>query len=591
MALNIPIAERRVGREGLPAIQQQRSVSAGGQEVAQAITQLGGVVEKIGEQIERKEVAENKALLQAQKEALELQERKDKMYSDATTLEYRQKWSDEKDKFLGVQRLNADGISKKFTDWYAKTSSTLIGKGTNPRQKELIRASLDTEFTANYEKVKDHESNQLRLTEKELKQSLFDNAKNTAGSPDSNALDILNEELTARDALDELYKDHDPASKDKLKAEGISSFHESVVNGKLINDLDFAKKYFKEAKGEILPGPREELRKSIHEQDVRQTSIKIADKVSDTEKDSANWVQRVDILTKDEEIRDKAKEILKARKKDADAHDAELTKREFTDTLDLVIKANNLEDGIAKANTIQDPENRLKAINVANSIHERKKRDVETDFKVWADVKDRIHAGEFKNTTELLEFFPSFSASDFKVLSNELDAYLTEQKSGKKVDDGAIKHSTLKDAFSVALGVKYDVEDTDQMRDFRYAYDKLREKNITDFGEAKDEIRKLILDGEIFGGEKFQLWEPDMTRAEAEATGQLDKWMPNILDEDVDSGAERQSIINALSQDGITDPGDTLMRLYKKDSILNLPLSDGQKALYRRLWKKSRSKK
>jgi hypothetical protein len=592
MATIVPLAKKRVTSQPLPGARVSVDTrGAFGRQEAQAISQLGGTIERLGGQIGQKQEREERRALAIQQEAAKVQERKDKMYANASTLEYKQKYADESITFTGTTRLEADGIADKYKEWHTKAQDDILSRSKTEREKELVRAQLDSEFTKNYVNVKTHEGKQLQLAETELNDSLYSNAVLEAGTVGASEITILDAELTARDALDNKTKGMDAETAKKVKASGMSDFHQSVVEGKIVSDLAFAKEYYKETKNDIVPKEREELRQAIRKETVSQTAQNIADTISATQDDRLTWSSHVEVLTKDKEIQEKARQILDAKKKDEDAHDEELVKRDYLTGLDNVFNAKNLEDGLQKANLIENPENRLKAVRVAESLYARKKRDVETNMTVFAKTLDRINQGEFTTATELLEFYPDLSNADYQKLVNELDSYGKTKQTGKAAE-GTMKYSTMKDAFTVALGVKYDVEDEEQNVQFKYAYDKLVDMGITDFDTAKNEIRKFILDGEVRGG----LYDPDMTRQEAENTGQLDKWLPDLLDRDLDLGAERKVIVDAFAQDGINENvlfttlgNDILAKLYKKNTILGLPLSKAEQALYRSVWTRAKA--
>jgi hypothetical protein len=580
MALRVPVAERRVTAEPLPGarLDVRGTRGAFGSQEAQAITELGRVVGKVGAQVEEREA---KIELARKKEAADLQERKDKMYANSAKLEYQQKYADNSNQFLAPARLNADGVSQKYKEWHAKAQDDILSRATTEREKQLIRAGLDTEFTKNYIKTVDHENKQLQLAETELNDSIFTNAVKSVGLADSNEIDILDGELVARKSLDEKVKGMDAQTAKKVKAEGMSEFHESVVEGKLVSNLEFARSYFNETKADINPKEREALRKAIREATVTQTAQNIADKISATQDDRLTWDSHVPLMTKDKEIQDAAKEILSAKKKDADAHEDELVKRDYLEGLDNVLNAKNLEDGVMKANLIENPENRLKAIKVANSLHERKKRDIETKIPVYADVIDRINQGEFDTATELLEFYPDLSNADYQKLVNELDSYQKEQKTGKKAEGKVISHSDAKKAFEGALNVKYSVEEYGESFSaiLRVLESEGRELSV---GQAEDVIRQhLINNRELTGvvAGSGWVWDDKLTYEEALRSNKLEKFLPNLVEDD--DGDEQEDIRSAFIAQGYRDDiPEMLMRLYKKRYINKLPMSSDEMAAF-----------
>jgi hypothetical protein len=571
----IPSAQPRVSRAPLPGVRQTVRTSP-----ADFGAIEGGVISAVGEQIvdvaeafERQDVREQKITIARQKASAELQERKDKMNAQASVLEFQEAWRGDKVNFLGPLRLNADGTTKKATEWFKKTQDSLLSKAKTERERQLITSSLGTEQTKILDKVSDHEFKQLNLAEVELSDSVYTNAIREAGAPDSNNTDRKDAELKAIDALNFKYKDFDKETRLKGVADGMSAFHEAIINGKIIGDLEFAKQYFNDTKQAILPKQREVIRKAIRKETVSQTARSIANDISLKEDDRTKWSAQVDKMTKDEEIRKEAQSILDAKKKDRDAHDNELKQREYTDGLTAVLKADNLDAGLEEAKKIDDPENQVKAIRVANSLYARKARDIETNIPVYANVLDRINAGEFRSVSELTEFYPDLSTSHYNHAISVLQSKLNDDKG----DD--IKYKTAIDAYTFAVGEAYDVEDEDQNREFTFAYDKLVDMGITDFDTATKTIRNLVIEGEVRGA----LWDSTLTRQEAEAEGKLNKWLPNLLEVEDDNGVERRKVDDLLRSRGIVTKNETLKRLFKKDAILKLPLSKNEVAEYRRL--------
>lgn len=579
----VPTAQRRITREPLPGARQQVSTTAtefGGAR-AEAFVGIGRELQDVSETFRRAEEAElkeeQKINIALEKQRAEVQERKDKMYADAALLEFQEAWSTNKNDFLGTRRLNADNVTEKVKAWYTKTKSGILGRAANDRQKELISAKINPEITMILNKVSDHEIKELLLNEQEQQDSLYANAVSRASAPDSNVVDRKSAELTAIEALNQKYKGYDAEARNKGVAEGMAAFHVSVINGKLVDDLEFAKQYFKDIKQAIPPKEREEVRKLIKKEDIYQTSNRLANDIILKESDNVKWQDMVDKATSDPDIRDKTKSILEARKKDDDAHTEELKKRALLDGLDKIREAPNLTAALAEADKIDDPLDAEKARKYANARYERKKRDVETNINVYTDVLDRINNGEFKEVRELNEFYPDLSTSHFDKAVSALNSKL-----GK--DGDVIKYSTAKDAFSVALGEKYNVEDISQNRKFKVAYDSLTDAGITDFDTAVKHLKNLFIEGEVIEGGWLGLWDSDMDRTTAERENKIDKWLPNILTEDEDPTlSELRTIQNNLRALGVTTKNDIINRLYKKSEILKLPLSKAEIDQYRKL--------
>jgi hypothetical protein len=568
----VPIAQKRVTRAPLPGVRLNVSASGtGGGEQARAITELGGAIIGVGEEIQRRTLVRQKA-------ELEFQERKDKMNAQAGELEFQDKWNTEKLSFLGALRLEADGSTKRARDWFKKAESDVMSRAKTPREKELLKARLALEQTKILNKVSDHEVKQLLLAEQELNDSIYINAVQEAGSPDSNVVDRVDAELKAIDALNKKYEGFDEETKKKGIADGMSTYHESVINGKLAGDLEFAKKYFNDTKKAIRPKERLELKGVIREEDISQTGRKIADEVSFNNDDRTKWAGQVDNKTQDQEIRDEANKILNARKRDRDAHDKELKQRDLTDGLNNVFKANNLEDGIAKADNMKDPENRMKGRRVAESIFKRKTRDVETDINVYADVLDRINAGEFKSIADLGEFYPNLSTAHYNKAVSTLQSKLTADRTGNEQQGGFVKYTTAKTAYETIKGEKRDVTDETQNKEFIFVQSQL-DKHAQILGrdltptEANDLAAKYIVTGEEIGGGIFS--DPDITFSEAVSQGVVGVWLPDLIDDEEKQIMEEIKAVNQrLPNDQKIPLNENEYRKWKKYSPdwMNIPL-------------------
>lgn len=587
----IPQMQRRVSIAPLPGVRQDIRTTQGefGGAEAQAIYDIGGILKDVSTEFERRDVEKTKYQLkldvERKKAELELQERKDKMNAQAGALEFTDAWRVEKNKFKSNMRLEADGITQKAIEWYNKTENSLMSKTKTNRERDILKSLLGPERTKLLDNISKHEFEQLRLAEVELNDSIYANAVMDAGAPDSTDIDRVDAELKAINALNIKYKDYDSETRLKGVAEGMSAFHESIIEGKLVVDLPFAKKYFKENKKAILTKEREALRKQIRKETIKQTAQNIAISIPLKEEDTTKWRERIDQETDDEEIKKAAWLILEAKKKDQESHDAEIKQREYTDGLNAVMNADNLEDARAKADLITDPEDRLKALKVADSLYEKKKKEVETDRNVQAQVYDKIDTGQINTVEQLIEYSPYLSTADYNRLVTEL-----RNKQGKAEKVGFVKYETAKRAYEIVKNKKRDIENKEQNKEFMYLQSNL-DKHAQSLGRdlTPDEAIKLtakyIVEGESIGMGIFGLTDPDMSRFEATREGTLDVWAPDI--EDAERPQIKQSLKNLL---GITTDDETIMRLYKKNAILDIPLSDKQKDILNKAVDKERRK-
>jgi hypothetical protein len=590
MPIVIGRAERRVEREPLPGARlttRAPSAAFGAQE-AQAISELGSAIIQTGEVFQRREEAANiaaeKERARIAKLQAEAQDRKDKMEANELFLEFQGLWRADKSQFMDTQRREADGVTAKATEWTKTTRDALFKKATSDNVRFNLDAKLSPKQTVILDKVSGHESGQMRIAEVELNDSLYTNAVLDAGSPDSIQSEILDSELQAREALRIKTQGMDAETGKKVTTEGMSAFHTSVIEGKIDSQLAFAKSYFDEVKGEMTPEERETTATELETAITEQSAQAVAKEIELTVDDNNEWNKAVDGKVEDPEIRKQAKAILEAKKKDDDAHDAELIRRERNDTLTEVYNARNLTDALSKAEKAKDPANKEKAIAVAKSRFARKKRDVETNPNVQAAAHDRINAGEFTEIADLLQFYPDMSQGDYNTLISRLQTHLTEVRTGKPVTEGAVKYNTALRAYETVKERAYNIKN--DAKEFTFVLDML-DKEAQKLGrdlspsEARLAASHALVEGATISSDKST---EKKTLFEATQENVSEIWVPNINDDDVDGGKERSEINAALQRLGLRaskENQETLFRLYKKTSILMLELSPLQVDLFR----------
>jgi hypothetical protein len=556
----VPGLPRRVQEEPLPAarISAAPGASAFGGTEAELITQIGGALTQFGEA--------------RQKAQSEFKDRNDKLHATEAVLKYKDYWREQKGTYLNKFRTDARGITETAKTDTDKFIRTLLDGAENDEQRLLIEMALRPEQDVGLDKTQSHEVTEFRTSEKETAGAMIENSIRDAADNHDNPNTIFHNWLNLNDAIEAQTKGMSKEVKKNVKAEKISDFHLAVLNSKVVEDAEGAKKYYAEHEKDILPENRKAVEDVLNKEDTLQFSQQKADEIVLTEPDRSKWSETAR-KTQDPEKREATVNRLKTRKAELDQLDKEAQQNAYLDALDKISKSANLEDGLDIAAKLENPEDALKAQKVAEARFARKTRDVVTDRKVQAEVLEKIANKEIKTPQQLLEFYPWLSDQHY-------DRALTELKNTANPDAqvGFVKYTTAKTAYETVKGIKYDVEQDNQ--EFMTVQSYLdRQAQILGRDLTPEEANKFaaqsITEGEIVGS--GLIWDDEMTLIEAYQTGNVDKYLPFINDESVDEGQERREIDAAYAKRGIVTDNETdmetLRRLYKKEVILRIPLS------------------
>jgi hypothetical protein len=447
----IPQARPRVQRAPLPGVRQQIRTSPAdfGAIEAGLISDIGEQITGVAGSLEQRDIREQRITLARQKEEARLQEEKDKMYANAGKLEFQNTWIAEKNEFLGTTRLGADGTTIKATEWFNKTKDNLMANAKTDRERELLDAKLGPEFTKILQKVTDHEKAQLTLAKTEQNDSLYANAVMQAGQPDSNEIDILDAELTIRDSLNVKTQDMDAETAKKVRAEGMSAFHESVINGKIDSNLEFAKSYSKEVKDELSPEAQVEMQEKLDKESIVQESQQQADKIIleevTTDKDNLSEQLEKARKIKDSEVRDATVARIKTRHAERAQEKKEGLVKENDDITGKILNAPTWEKAKELANTAPTNEDVKKHLAHANSRWKEKTSKVVTNPVIEERVNHMVTTGEIRTQEQYIR------ETNGEMSSQDLQKGLKFLAQGGEV--GNIQEGKLRSKFTEIMGI------------------------------------------------------------------------------------------------------------------------------------------
>lgn len=557
----------------LPSVQLTAPTSAadfGGLE-AGIIEQLGGGLERLGEQFGQ--VAEREER-QRVKNQQEFRTRDDKAWVRGANSRFSDWARQNKVNFTSKKGVNSRGITKQATVDIDKAIQTVVDTAENDEQREFFKSSALSKRKLWLDQVSAHEASEFLQFEMKGIEAAQENATRDAAENYFDDVAVMSARLDLDKALDEQVQISGMSSDaaKNVKAGTVSLFHTGVLNRMVATNAVGAQEYYDQNKKEILPENREAIEKLINKEDVLQFSQTKSDEIVLREDDRAKWTEIARKEVDDPEKRKETVDLLKTRKTELDRHDDEARENAYFDTLDKITKAANLEDAKRLAKSLDNAEDSIKAEKVANNRFKISKEDNVTDRRVQAKIFDMIDKGQIKDVNQLIEFAPDLSSADYNRMITVL-----RNKNNPDAKVGFVKESTAKNAYETTKGEKYNIEDDSQ--EYMYIREQL-DKQAQSLGrdltptEASKFAAQYMVEG-ISIGTGF-IWDDKQTLVEAERSGNLGVWIPKINDDDIDNGQERRDIKDAFKKIGLDTDNDELFRLYKKEVTLDKPLSEEQ---------------
>jgi hypothetical protein len=485
-----------------------------------------------------------------------------------------------------LEQRKANGATVNYDTFSNKLVTETVEQLQTDRAKDLYLEDMGLVNINNRDSVMTHERTETIKGQKAAFSASADVSVQTGiesfDNPNVHAVEEDNIEIQA-DSLREV-SGWSKDERDVWEAEKKSKMYEGVVRQWAITDPETARLSFETNKDKIDATRHDELDALVSKNQTNQKGKELSESIA-LQTDDFEEQKNLAKAHKDADVSDNALARIRANQTDKLAKDKrskeaardnmfgnihKMSRGEGTTLTQMLELANSTPND--KDNADYDKYARAKFEDINGVAREG-------DVNKYLTLLDDIEAGKYSKASELESFYADLSLPQFNKAIGNLESKLQEDKTGVKKAEGDIKYSTAKDAFSVALGVKYDVEDEDQNQQFMFAYDKLIEAGITDHHEATKFVQNLLIDGSVRG----RLWDSTLSRPEAESEGKLNQWLPELLDIKDDNGDERRSIDTAFRSRGIRTKNETLMRLFKKDAILNLKLSEAEKAEYRRL--------
>jgi hypothetical protein len=589
----VPTKQRQVAPTALPSARQISPAGQGdfGGFEADVIGRIGGQVERLGRTALAVEEKERVLAAKAEAKKLKIQakfkEERDKLFAQDAVIKYQDWWRNQEPTYTSKTGLAADGVTDIAIKDIEGFNKTLLAKLENDNQREKALAKIMSERNSGLTGIKGHEVSEFKLLKEKQNEGIIANSINIAAASVGKLHEegtIFSKSLDLKDAITEKTKGFSMEAAKNVSDEIWSSFHESILNRKVALNAVDAKEYYDKNKKQILPDKRDAIEKLLKKEGIIQYSQQRADEIVLTEPDSSKWAE-IGRKEKDPEKRDATVKRLKTRKTELDQTDKDAQKEAYLDTLDKIANvAKNEEEGLDFAANLENPEDQIKAEKVATERFKRKEKDATTSRKVQAKVLEMIENKEITRPTELIEFYPDLRDSDYNTA-------LTRLKNQGNVDaKGFVKYETAKKAFQLVNDEKFDVDSEAQATNFMYSLEYL-DKEAQALGrdltavEANKLTRQAFIDGNV-ERESFTILGYDisqegaaLTLQEAVSKGVLDKWTADVNDDSVDGGVERKQIIDALRKQGIITEDETVLRLYKKEAILKLELSQKQKEL------------
>jgi hypothetical protein len=588
----IPIATKQVTGQVLPSAVQRAPAGPGafGGQEAQALKQIGGQIKELGKTALQVEEKERQIAARAEEARLKRQaifkDRRDKIIADDSIIKYKDDLRNQKQNFFARKGVNIFGMNEDAKAFTEESKKRIKNESKlTPDQTILFEASTNASTELFLNQVSTHHAAEFDKTENDNAEGRRQDAIKDAGD----AVTSNNAGLAIDNAWNDLLfglqlsinkAGMTAAAAKNFKAPYVSTFHENVLNEMSIINIEGAKEYYTNHKKEILQEDRPKIEALLKEKNLLYNSQKIADSIVAAESDP---LKRDDIARKTQYPGTKQEQ---AEMRNATLKELNNIKADEEEEEAAVIKQSNININDSIINGFQAGMNRRGLENIANNAlkgeketHLRtidwlfKKIDVETDRGIQGNIYEMIDHGEIKTVSDLIEFKPDLSNADY-------NRFITELRNKKSPDAkvGFVKYATAKTAYETLKRKKYDVGNKEHTREFMFIQSGL-DKKAQSLGrdltpeEARKETALLMVDGEAIGAGPFGVTDPDMSFIEATQKGVVDIWAPDINDDDIDKGQERREIKEAYAKFGIITDNEELLRLYKKEVIMNIPLS------------------
>lgn len=590
----VKVPQRRVQPSALPGaeISAPSGTGAFGGLEAQALETIGGQVQQLGiaalERQERDIALQQKVDAKKEKIRLEHQERIDKLDADENVIKYQDWWRNQKQTYLSKAGKDTIGNTDLADKDIGTITKNLLDQSKNDRVRELTTAKIAKLRESGLNVIKAHEVEQFGVAEEARTNAILENTIRDAQDLANEPISLFSLKLDLEDAISDKTKGMDPEAKKNVTAELTSAFHESVINGKVAVNAENARKYYNENESEIVPENREKTKKLIEKEDVLQFSQEKRDEIMLREKDMSLWIG----MAEDElegEKEEKTVSLLKRKIEEIEQDKIDKQKEKLLTALDGIRRAPDRDAAQVYVDNLEDPKDAAEAQDAADKRFTIKKEAKVTDIDTYAQAWDEFNTGKLNSVRELNRYWAKLSDAHYNRLQTAIQNKIAGgDKPGSKVP--FMNYSTAVKAFEASTKEKYDVTDSTQNTDFQFLFERLDEEakkkgDTLDFFEARQVADKTLVEGGIFGGGTFS--DPQQTRAQAEISGTLDKWLPNINTQSDDEGKERADIKKGLRTMGVITDDERIYRFYKKESILKEPLSKTHSEIYDRLLRQS----
>ena len=596
-SFKVATRERKVQPAAAPAagISVQTSAADFGGIEAGLIKDIGRGVQQVGEIAQRREEVEERERVVLEKEQekkrLAHQEKVDKLRANEAVVQFQ-------DELRGLRPVHrsrtgsqAIGITNTAIKDIEKLRKQFGDVLVNDRQKELFAARIAKEREVYADQTSRYELDETNRAEQENIDARINNAIIDAANFADDPLARFSKRLDLDIALIDKTQGMDGDQAKNVKAEAVSAYQEGVVNQLVMADPVLAKEYYENHKDEIVPESREGIEDTIEKLLIEDESEQTANTIIAQDDNFINQKEAVNKLPDktdyEKEVKKAAREKIDVSQKQLKQLDKEKRDEVLFNTRERIIGAKDLTEALKAVNTLNPKGVNLSRADIdglkqfAHKRHDIKNKAKDTDPNTYGKAWDMFHKGELQNENQLLAFWPDLSNTHFDQLASAIRNKSAKER-GAKV--ASIDYSTAMRAYSSIKRERYDVENEEHNKEFVFVQDLLeqasREKGDSlSLTESLSLVRKNIVEGEaiIAGG-----LDPDISFFEATQTGQEAIWLPFVNDDDKDNGKERRDIKEAFKKKGIITDDDELFRMYKKEAILDKPLSPEQKERFNR---------
>lgn len=584
----VPGAEKTVGPGTLPAARVSVSGGAGafGALEATAARQIGGLFAEAGAGIERREelVTEESKRVVAQKQKAQLAYKndRDKVYADRAVVEYQDWFRGYKVDPLSRQGLDADGVTNQAIKDVDKFKKTLLDDAENDAQRLLIETKLASERDVGLNRILAHETTQFKSAKEQAVNATIENSIRAGSENFDDPLAMFKYEKSLRQAIQVKTEGMPKQARKNVTDELISTFHEGILNQKVVADSEDAQEYYKLNKKNILPENRASIEAGLEKFSVIQESKEAASFITLKESDFVKQREAVQKMPgetdHDAAVKKKTKERIKIKQDEVIQLREDKKDDVIENTQNGIINASSYESALDIIDSISPEETGLSPVDIddlkafAKSRKTKKQAQTKTNKERYIEALDRIEDGQIIKRSQLLQYAGYVTDADFKTLESRF-TNKSKQDTDAKIPEASL--STAKESIAVARGKSaYDPKTDDKMLlDVLKEHEKaarVKGDALSDL-EAAEITADLMILGKIPGS--GVIWDDEVTWPDAVRSNTDHLWLPRVNDEDIDKGEERRLIKEwSAKVIEVDDPSDELMSLIKKEAILGKEL-------------------